>query len=120
MAINRFVRNLMYQFKRQYGVSIVIYKQKALTQSVQTGVVLRTFDEFLTKGIMMPVKEMQILLGTGKIDIDSRFLIVEKDVGLTTEDEVKYQDQMYTIKSITLAEDNRSYILELKHPEGSE
>ena len=128
--LNRFIRRCIYTLKREYGVSIVLYKLLTTNTDRDTGVKTETHTSYpISRAVVLPLKEIPEVIKNisilsankrfafgGYFDTGTRmFLIDRKDVkdveDLTVHDWIIYHDKRYDIKSLEELEDNTSWIV---------
>jgi hypothetical protein len=128
--LNRFIRRCIYTLKKEYGVSIVLYKLLTASTNRDTGVKTETHTSHpITRAVVLPLKEVPEVIKNisvlsankrfafgGYFDTGTRmFLIDRKDVpgidDLTVHDWIIYKDKRYDIKSLEELEDNTSWIV---------
>lgn len=133
-----FIRDLMYQLKREYGFPLDIYRITSTTTDRATGKKTQTKEKYhIVRAIVLPNQVQKkfafdlAYLATNKsftygaeygqnlrdVIIDTRDL--PKGFELTINDYIIYDGKRYQIKTFETAEHNQAYLIRMDHAPGS-
>lgn len=124
---------IIYRLKRMFGLPATVIRPDVTTHNVETGEITRSFEKYaVRRAILLPqnldrsfVYDLTFIAANNNFvngayfDRDQRQMIIDardlpKDFRFELDDEVEFDDRRFTIKSITLAENNVAYILHLQ------
>lgn len=133
----RELKKIIYALKRAYGLTITLYQPDTTTTNYETGVLVRTWTTTtIKKAIILPYKEQRkfeydlAYLKTcvnftygGYYDVKKRTIIIDKKdltTDITINDYIDFDDQRWEVQDISMAENNRAYILTVAHTDSAD
>jgi len=135
--LNKLVRNVIYQMKRQYGGSITLYRLLSAGTDRATGVKTETHESvYIRRAVVLPVNVYREVLQSisqisankklvmgGSFDVGLRVFIVDRrdapGYTITNDDWIVYNHKRYDIDSIDEFEQATAWLITGRAIEGS-
>lgn len=134
--LNRLIRNVIYQMKRQYGGDITLYKLVSAGTDRATGVKTETHTSvYISRAVVLPVNirrellqsislisaNKQLVMG-GSFDAGLRVFIIDRrdapGYDLSNDDWIVYDHKRYDIVSIDEFEQSTAWLITAKALQG--
>lgn len=129
-----FIKNVIYQLKKEYGKYITIYKNTSNTVDFDTGIknTVVTFRR-VKKAVLLPSNLIRTFVYKsgldpdfkegGFIDINDRIMLIDakdlRNFDLTMDDYIVYSNKRWQVIKVTEFEDQAAYLVQLRVSEGS-
>jgi hypothetical protein len=135
--LNRLVRSVTYQMKKQYGGEITLYKLVSAATDRSTGVKTETHTSvYIRRAVVLPVRVKRELIQSisqisankklvmgGNFDVGVRMFIVDRrdapGFELTNDDWIVYDHTRYDIEAIDEYEQATSWLITARAIEGA-